>query len=412
MIERVGFFLEIISVILCIYSLYGRKFHIDIQTIIVITVDIILLQAIDEKIIAPQMSWILYLITFLFCIAEFGLHVRELIVNNVLYIVIILILQVVCWMILNCCSFISLNNLKINCFVFFVAVILFPNVNLHRCSIFMQQKMILLRIFLMVIFIFSIYLIFIMKVMTTLSPEHYVVITISLCLLGAVTYMWQKNQYKVREQKMILQMHQLYGEGYQNLITEVRRKQHDFQNHLNTIYSLHYTCSSYEELVRQQEKYMEAIQEENRYSSLLKIGNPVMTGFLYGKFLQAEKREITVIYDVKIGDLECNMPIHKMVEIVGNLFDNEMDAVEENNVEKIIYLYFTELDKTVEFKIKNENEYIPQEKIMKMFKSGESSKGEHRGLGLANVRQICEEYKCDLQVRNDKDDTGKKLYRI
>ena len=107
MIERVGFFLEIISVILCIYSLYGRRFHIDIQTIIVITVDIILLQAIDEKIIAPQMSWILYLITFLFCIAEFGLHVRELIVNNVLYIVIILILQVVCWLILNCCSFTS-----------------------------------------------------------------------------------------------------------------------------------------------------------------------------------------------------------------------------------------------------------------------------------------------------------------
>ena len=126
--------------------------------------------------------------------------------------------------------------------------------------------------------------------MDTLSPEHYAVITISLCLLGAVTYMWQKNQYKVREQKMILRMHQLYGEGYQNLITEVRRKQHDFQNHLNTIYSLHYTCNTYEELVKQQEMYMDAIQEENKYSKLLKIGNPIIIGFLYGKFLQAEEQ--------------------------------------------------------------------------------------------------------------------------
>ena len=414
MIERIGMLMEILSVLLCIYALYGKKFSLNIKNIIVIAIDVLFLQLISEGKLASEVSILIYIVIFVYCIIEFGTSKSQLIVNNILYIVILGIMQVGIWIMLNLLHIISssnsgngINSLMVNTLILLIVAIIFPHIGLHKFSIFMQQKAVLLRTLLVVAFLFIGYLLVIMKVMNTLSPEHYAVITISLCLLGAVTYMWQKNQYKVREQKMILQMHQLYGEGYQNLITEVRRKQHDFQNHLNTIYSLHYTCSSYEELVRQQEKYMEAIQEENRYSSLLKIGNPVMTGFLYGKFLQAEKREITVIYDVKIGDLECNMPIHKMVEIVGNLFDNEMDAVEENNVEKIIYLYFTELDKTVEFKIKNENEYIPQEKIMKMFKSGESSKGEHRGLGLANVKQICEEHKCDLQVKNDKDDTGK-----
>ena len=411
MIQRIGFLLEILSILLCVHALYGKKFCFNINNIIVITMDIILLQSIAEGKLATEMSMLVYPIVLVYCAIEFGMDKRKLIINNLLYIVILSVLQMLIWMVLEMLHITYLgsrvNNLVVNLMIILIIVFIFPHIDLHKLSIFMQQKYFLVRLLLIIAFLYVLYMLLIVKTTDKLFPEHYVVITISLCLLGAVTYMWQKNQYKVREQKMILQMHQLYGEGYQNLITEVRRKQHDFQNHLNTIYSLHYTCSSYEELVRQQEKYMEAIQEENRYSSLLKIGNPVMTGFLYGKFLQAEKREITVIYDVKIGDLECNMPIHKMVEIVGNLFDNEMDAVEENNVEKIIYLYFTELDKTVEFKIKNENEYIPQEKIMKMFKSGESSKGEHRGLGLANVKQICEEHKCDLQVKNDKDDTGK-----
>lgn len=38
-----------------------------------------------------------------------------------------------------------------------------------------------------------------------------------------------------------------------------------------------------------------------------------------------------------------------------------------------------------------------------MFEQGKSSKGENRGFGLANVKQICKQYKCNLQVRNQKE---------
>lgn len=414
MIERMGLLMEILSILFCIHILYGKKFHLSIENIIVVAGDIILLQLIAEGRLPRGAGILLYFIVLCYCIAKFGFNKREIVVNTILYMVIISVLQMVAWILLDIFHIINLsnsgsgiNNLLINAMVLLATLFVLPHMGLHKFSIFMQQKAVLLKILLIIAFLFIAYIIVIMKVMTTLSPEHYAVITISLCLLGAVTYMWQKNQYKVREQKMVLQMHQLYGEGYQNLITEVRRKQHDFQNHLNTIYSLHYTCNTYEELVKQQETYIDAIQEENRYSKLLKIGNPIIIGFLYGKFLQAEEQKITVIYDIKIGDLECKVPIHKMVEIIGNLFDNAMDAVKENDVEKTIYLNFMETTEKIELKIKNESAYIPQENIIKMFKTGESSKGEHRGLGLANVKQICEEYKCSLQANNKKDDTGK-----
>ena len=414
MIGHIGFLLEIVSILLCINALYGEKFRLDFKAIIVIATDLILSQLVDEGRIASEMILLLYPVMFIYCIVKFGFNKKELVVNNVLYIVIMVILQAASWIVLNFFDFIRLNNLisgidnlMVNFFVLLVIVFVFPHIGLHRCSVFMQQKMFLVRIFLVVVFLFSIYLILIMKILDALLPEHYVVIIISLCLLGGVTYMWQKNQYKVREQKVELQMHQMYGEGFQNLVTEIRKRQHDFQNHLNTIYSLHYTCSTFEELVEQQKEYGDAIQQDNKYNKLLSVGNPVIIGFLYGKFLQADKRGITVIYNIKVADLAGKMPIHKLVEIIGNLFDNAMEAVEEKDVEKIIYLDFVETPEKIEFKIKNESCYIPQEKLIKMFERGESSKGEQRGLGLANVKQICSEYKCDLQVNNQKDDTGK-----
>lgn len=411
MIQRFIFLFEILTILICVHTLYGKKFYLNIKNIMVIAFDIILLQFIDEGKLVSELSLLVYLAVLVYCMAEFGFNKIELVVNNILYIVIVCVLQLVLWMSLEVLNIKyltdELNNFVVNALILFIVLFIFPYLGLHKFSNFMQQKVVLIRILLVIAFLFILYILIIMKSIKALAPENYVVITISLCLLGAITYMWQKNQFKVREQKMVLQMHQLYGEGYENLIAEVRRKQHDFQNHLNTIYSMHYTCNTYEELVKQQETYMDAIQGENRYTKLLKIGNPIMIGFLYGKFLQAEQQEITVIYDIKIEDLASKMPIHKMVEMIGNLLDNAMDAVKDNDVEKKIYLDFIETPEKIQFKIWNESGYIPQEKILKMFKLGESSKGEHRGLGLANVKQICEEYKCNLQVNNRKEDTGK-----
>ena len=414
MIERIGFLIEILCVLLCIHALYGKKFRIDIKNIITIAGDLILMQFISEGQLPAVASILIYFFVFCYCIVEFGINKRELVVNTILYVVIICVLQIVSWEILKFLNIVrisnagtGINNLCINSLVLVVILVVFPHIGLHKFSVFMQQKVILLRAILVMGVVFVLYMLLVMKAQNYLAPEHYVIITISLCLIWSVTYMWQKNQYKVKEQKIELQMHRMYDEGFQNLVTEVRRRQHDFQNHLNTIYSLHYTCNTLEELVQQQKAYMDAIQEDNQYNKLLSTGNPVIIGFLYGKFLQADKRGIAVIYKVKVENLEGKMPIHKLVEIIGNLFDNAMEAIEEQGVEPKIYLDFIETPDKINLKIKNESCYITQEKLLKMFERGESSKGEARGLGLANVKQICEEYKCDLQANNRKDEQNK-----
>ena len=410
MILCIGWTLEMISILLCIHNLYGKIFRLNIKNIITIGVDIIFLWLIGEGKLPSEMSMLAYLVVLAYCIVEFGVNKRELIVNNILCMTILTILQAGSWTLLDTFQLIhesdsgsGVINLMVNVLVLLMILLVLQHIGLYRFSVFMQQKVVLLRILLVIALLFVAYLLIIMKVTDYLATEQYIVIMISLCLLASVTYMWQKNQYKVKEQQIELQMHHMYEESFENLVSDIRSRQHDFENHINAVYSQHYTSTTLEELVEKQRKYCEVLREDNKYNKLLSAGNSIITGFLYGKFLQAEGKGISVKYKVKLGELKCSVPIYKLVEIIGNLFDNAMEALEQNGCEKVIFLDLVETPEELNFAIRNENPYIPQEKLLQLFQRGESSKGNQRGIGLSNVKKICEEYHCELLAANKKD---------
>ena len=341
-------------------------------------------------------------------------HSDMLMVNNILYVVIISILQLSSWIIFNVTGIALLladngkmgiwYNPSINLFCLIIIIAVFPNINLLKFSVFMQQKVALVRILLLVGGTLAVYLIVIVKTTNKFEPSLCIIIVVSLLMLYSVTYMWQKNQYKVKEQQVELQMYHMYEESFENLVSDIRGRQHDFENHINAIYGQHYTSTTLEELVEKQQKYCQVLREDNKYNKLLSAGNSVITGFLYGKFLQAEGKGITVTYKVKLCESEGPIPIYKLVEMIGNLFDNAMEALEQNGCEKLIQIDLVETPEELNFTIRNENPYIPQEKLLKLFERGESSKGSQRGIGLANVKKICEEYHCELLAANKEED--------
>ena len=200
---------------------------------------------------------------------------------------------------------------------------------------------------------------------------------------------------------MELQMYQMYNETFQTLLSEIRSRQHDFENHIQAIYGQHYTANTLEELVEKQKDYCEGVLESNHYNKLLKLGDSTVVGFLYGKFLQAERRKIEVEYKINMENFHSNLPNYKFVEMVGNLFDNAMEAIDFNqNSKRKIRIQLLETEKDMIFTISNPSQYIPQKQMDEMFQRGKSSKGEQRGFGLANVAKICKEYQCKLVVEN------------
>lgn len=170
MIERIGFLIEILSVLLCIHALYGKKFRIDIKNIITIAGDLILMQFISEGQLPAVASILIYFFVFCYCIVEFGINKCELVVNTVLYMVVICVLQIVSWEILKFLNIVrisnagtGINNLCINSLVLVVILVVFPHIGLHKFSVFMQQKVILLRAILVMGVVFVLYMLLVMK---------------------------------------------------------------------------------------------------------------------------------------------------------------------------------------------------------------------------------------------------------
>lgn len=75
-------------------------------------------------------------------------------------------------------------------------------------------------------------------------------------------------------------------------------RQHEFKNHIAAIFSTHYTYKTYEKLVQAQEEYCKKILDENKYNSLLLLGDKILAGYLYGKFQEAEDDGIEIDYKV------------------------------------------------------------------------------------------------------------------
>lgn len=202
---------------------------------------------------------------------------------------------------------------------------------------------------------------------------------------------------KTKEMEAELRLHKLYEESFLGLINDICAKQHEFDNHINMINNQHHVYHTYEELVEAQKKYCKAIEDDNSFNRLLSKGNSTVLGFLYSKFTEAKKRGIEVEYKIRIGDMESNVPIHKVIELLGDLLNNAIEALETWDDTNKLKVLMIEQPFEIAIDISNECKDINQEKIQEFFRKGYSEKGKGRGYGLYNVKKICEEYDIVLE---------------
>ena len=95
--------------------------------------------------------------------------------------------------------------------------------------------------------------------------------------------------------------------------------------------------------------------------------------------------------------------------MIGILFDNAVEAVIRGN-DRRLYVRIVETEHAVEILISNPSLYVTQEEIQRWLQPGTSSKGEKRGLGLANIVDIVERYKADFFLYNE--ETAEKNFLV
>lgn len=394
MIIRISTVLEALSTTILLHSLYGKKYSLDIKTILFLAIDFTIFQGINEGYFPKSISIIIYFIIARYCMLEFKSSVKEMIINYILYIVLLGSMQVMGLFIV----YILIPNteskvqiLGMNICALLVTVILSRALKLHRLSYFFQKKDVIVKAILVICVVGIIGIICYTKYQRGIYYDEFILVCILIIILCILTASWESYKIKVHEKEAELKMYQLYENSYESLLTEIRMRQHEFNNHISAIFSQHLTCDTYEELVKKQREYCGQVMSENRYEKLLVSGNTIFTGFLYGKFVEAENRGIDVSYRIDSTNLNISMPDYKVIELVGNLFNNAMEALEKVERKKMHLEIKTGPDET-EIEVRNIGEKIQEEQISKLFLKGYSEKGKNRGLGLYNIKKLSKEY--------------------
>lgn len=200
---------------------------------------------------------------------------------------------------------------------------------------------------------------------------------------------------KIQKQKELIFTYNQYQKSLIELIDEVRQKQHDYKNHLNTLYGLAQLQNSnqmQQELAAYLEQYIFTIQDTDQ---ILNIKDPTLSALIYSKKKVAQNQEIE--FKLHFIDEIPNYPLQKyeLVEVMGNLLDNAIEAASDAKkhltIQPRISITLGTKENKKFFQVKNtfypSQNFSPKQLFIKNF-STKNKGANNRGYGLYIVKKI------------------------
>lgn len=396
---------EAVSVLLLLHNLYGKKMCCNIYSLLFVAADYLVMLVTELCGLNQNLSIVVYLLLIVYCVKVFDSKLKAAIVNIILLVVILMGIQLSVLIVLEMLgdviigyenSALALSNFMILC----VTIVIYKKAELHTIALYFQRNGKLAGIILLLESTLVFFLIFQYKSVYGKVPLQYIIISGILVLLVVLCIHGLLYRIKYHEKQAELEAYKTYSAAFSDLITQIRARQHEFDNHISALCNIHYICKDYDELVKEQSQYAKDVISDNRFHKLLLSGNPVIAGFLYGRLSSIEKQGIEVSYDVHMSDFTSEIPVYLMVELLGNLLKNAVEAVSGQNGKKHIHIKCTKEEQYFCLSVRNISPQIPIDEIGKFFEKGYSSKGSGRGLGLYNVKEICDNYGIDIICQN------------
>lgn len=402
MLIRIALILELLSVVICVYRINERKVKFDVGTMALFMGLLVVLDYLNSRQMSGMYNLIIYVIIYFFIKSKLRISYIDAGISMLLLMIILPAIQFVCLLIAAILvpKYEMVRTIVGNVLVLSVCIFILP-----KCKINRVQKGIKIEgKFVKIVFIFIVVVVFALlfqnMVLRGVYVEIFIFVIPAILFLLAMLAKWSHAQIKIEDMQSELQFKKGMQKRYEELLIKVRMRQHEFKNHMAAIFSTHYTYDTYEKLVKAQAEYCKKLQQENKYNNLLLIGNNVLAGFLYGKFQDAEEDGVSIEYSIKSSIEMLQMPEYYLIEVLGILLDNAVEAVSGCDGEREIIFSVIEDNYKYLFSIKNRNRYVTYSEIEKWFLAGYSEKGSERGIGLFHAKEICRECNCSIGCKN------------
>jgi sensor histidine kinase regulating citrate/malate metabolism len=168
-----------------------------------------------------------------------------------------------------------------------------------------------------------------------------------------------------------------------NMYRQIRGWRHDYRNHIQTMKA--YAASGDMDAIK---NYLDLLDEDlTTVDTVVKTGNPMTDAILNSKISLAKSKGIEVVADahipVKLKSSEIDLCC-----IIGNLFDNAIEATEALPEDKRVIRVYMDM-KNTQLYISFTN-FTAGKKLKKTSGLFRSTKGEGHGFGLIRIDAIVE----------------------
>lgn len=403
--------LEMIATLICVNHLFCKKYYFKIHDAIFLLSEIVVIETANYIGLSKGVALFGYIGIYLYELLKFRCPIRKANVNLILVAIFCVFTQIIC----SIPMFMFAKWADMDILVMFVNVlilIVFLILGKKECFYKVSQGIMgyemLNNMAVGICFAGAVYLLVVYKLEEYLRITDYIIFGAWTVLIGVLIMRWQQERFAKLAREEELELRIAYEDVYEQLLESIRRKQHDFHNQIQAICSQHLATKDYDTLVALQKEYCGEILEDNRYASLLSNGSPMLVAFLYSKFLEAEGKGCHIEYNIKVNKLQCQVSQYKMVEMLGALLDNAIEAAIERRGKEIYVELMEDVDK-IHVQVKNDSEHFTSREIAAFIKRGYSTKGSGRGRGLAKVVEILYEYGSALYMGCRKEEPDKMI---
>lgn len=166
-----------------------------------------------------------------------------------------------------------------------------------------------------------------------------------------------------------------------NMYRQIRGWRHDYRNHIQTMKA--YAALGDLEAVK---KYLDLLDEDlTTVDTVIKTGNPMTDAILNSKISLAKSKDINVVADAHIP-LKLKTSEIDLCCIIGNLFDNAIDASMKIPKEQRVIRVYMDM-KNTQLYISFTN-FTAGKKLKKDGRLFHSTKGDGHGFGLVRIDAI------------------------
>lgn len=210
----------------------------------------------------------------------------------------------------------------------------------------------------------------------------------------------------------IIKVRYTYSKILEEYFQKLRANEHEYKNHLNAVYSM-LEIGSDDDIRKRVKNYINESVDNDLIIKLTSLDNQLLRAVVYSKICDAERLNIKINYKIRSSFRGINLSETDQVVLLTNLLDNAIEAA-SNSEEKHIYLEFTQ-----EY-INNSNKHIiivrntvsniKEVDISELFIKGYSTKGEERGFGLYNVKEILNANNGEITIEKENNAIIQSIY--